>query len=136
MPIKLKLYKFILSDRIKMKKINLLLIPFFVLLLIFGGNASAQNAFQLRVICLSSEGEDRSFCRGYIMALTQYFVRETFEGEVKSTQKFICLPKNISNEQLREVFIQYTDKNTDFAILPADVSVNTALRKKYPCKSK
>jgi hypothetical protein len=119
-----------------MKKINLLFIPFFGLLFIFPGVTNAQSAFQLRSICLSSSAEDGAFCRGYIFALAQYFSRDVLEGEIKSTQKFICLPKNLSQEKLKEAFIQYTDTNTDFATLPADVSVNVALRKKYPCKNK
>ena len=92
--------------------------------LFYSGNA-------LWEMCRSDEGTLMwATCMGYVVGVAEFTDREA--GAPLGTEA--CIPKGVTQFQLRDVVVQYLEENPDKRHLPAQLLVYAAVSLAFPCE--
>ena len=88
-----------------------------------------QNGKRLDEGCNRS-GEPGAYCMGYVIGVVDTFA---FVEASSPTKKF-CLPKNTSEEQVKDVVVQYLKDHPENRRYAAPSLIYTVLKEKFPCR--
>lgn len=87
---------------------------------------------QLLRMCESKESLDSISCSVYIMGVFDMFaaIQPKLEGRIQP----ICIPDNISVDQVRKIFVKYANDNPDMLHLSSALMVMASLDKAFNCR--
>lgn len=91
---------------------------------------------QLLTFCKEKNTSGKSFCYGFVISTAN--AAQFYRNIVDINDKYvdICFPKNISNKEIVNLYIQWAEANPDLASSPAFIGVSTSFSQKYTCKTK
>lgn len=113
-----------------MKKIILSLCLFCFITPLYGDSVTNQ---ELLSACKDKSPAPQNFCYGFIISAAN--AAQFYRNIVDVEQEFIdiCLPENISNQEVVNLYISWAEKHLDLAKSPAFLGVTTSFSKKYSC---
>lgn len=113
-----------------MKKLVLFLCIFCFSAPLYGGSVTNQ---ELLVACKDKSTATQNFCYGFIISAAN--AAQFYRNIVDVEQEFIdiCLPENVSNQEVVDLYIAWAEKHLDLAKGPAFLGVTTSFSKKYSC---
>ncbi len=97
-------------------------------------NSESITNFQLLNFCQGKDSSGKSFCYGFIIGAAN--AAQFYRNVVDVNDKFvdICFPKDISNKEIVDLYIQWAKANPDLASSPAFIGVSTSFSQKYSCE--
>lgn len=113
-----------------MKKLILFLYLFCLVTPLYGDSVTNQ---ELLSACKDKSPATQNFCYGFIISAAN--AAQFYRNIVDVEQEFIdiCLPENISNQEVVNLYIAWAEKHLDLAKGPAFLGVTTSFSKKYSC---
>jgi hypothetical protein len=85
--------------------------------------------------CSSLQIEERTFCTGFLLGyLKAQTIELVFEDGTPISEALICINHEITSGQLRRVFIDWAEQNSDRASDERWVGVLSALSMALPCE--
>lgn len=93
-------------------------------------SAAPATANQLLAWCQSENEEHNAVCMGFLIAL-ENFAKAAFNG----TRTLACMPRNTSNQELRDLVVLVLESVSDRQNDNAAVVAMEALASAFPCPS-
>lgn len=113
-----------------MKKIGLLLGIFSLFSPLYGESVTNQ---ELLVACKDTAPGPQNFCYGFIISAAN--AAQFYRNIVDVQQQFIdiCLPEDISNQEVVDLYTAWAEDHLELAKGPAFLGVTTSFSTKYSC---
>lgn len=113
-----------------MKKLALFLCVVCFVMPLYGDSVTNQ---ELLTACKDKSPATQNFCYGFIISAAN--AAQFYRNIVDVEQEFIdiCLPEQISNQEVVNLYIDWAEKHLDLAKSPAFLGVTTSFSKKYSC---
>lgn len=89
---------------------------------------------ELLQACKDTSVGPQNFCYGFIISAAnaaQFYRNMT---DIQDEYIDICLPENISNKEIVDLYIAWMEKNPSVANSPAFLGVSSSFSTKYSCK--
>lgn len=113
-----------------MKKFVLFLCVFCFAAPLYGDSVTNQ---ELLLACKDKSPAKQNFCYGFIISAAN--AAQFYRNIVDVEHEFIdiCLPEEISNQEVVDLYIAWAEKHLELAKSPAFIGVTTSFSKKYSC---
>src|SRR3990167_6225253 len=113
-----------------MKKLFLFLCTLCFLTPLYGASITNQ---ELLMACKDKSPAARNFCFGFIISAAN--AAQFYRNIVDIENQFIdiCMPDEISNKEVVDLYIAWAEKHMDLAKSPAFLGVTTSFSKEYSC---
>ena len=93
------------------------------------------SAETLRHLCLAG-GTPRARCSGYLMGVADSLRHPAVAAALASGGAAVCLPRKLSGEQIRNLFLNHLHRHPERAVYAAPDAVWSALLESFACARK